>query len=499
VRLIDRLARIFLPPHEKAFPTGWQDVLIKAAVHRDHDTALESARSWLANNDIETAAIVSHRPLVSVAARFSAELATDQVYRRLVGIQRKHWTLSRLALGETLPSLHRLEKAGVDFALVNGAEYQSWDENASRVVPALEIEIVVRREQSARALDTLFSDGWAANRGESEPYLCEHADAISRIGLWRGSQGDIVLRPRPYGPGHGSDEDDRDFWLRATPAEIERLSILIPGNEDGLALAIEQSAIDGHHGDWPIDCAANLAGGRIRWDVFEAIVSRRRLAAPAAIALHYLADELGHDVPDDVLRRLTESSHAMPAAHRDAVFLARTGDRVSAFGRFAAAVARRNRRHAERRLTRRPDRRLNARRIGRSRPTPTSTQPVTRYRFDIPAADRGGTGLELRAVVCLAVPKTRKRVEFEINGSHVHLCRIRYRTWTGRKQVLVLEIKGNLTLPDEEPALVLESRPIGGGRGLDDPGSMERYGPLPFRVVSLEVRRNAASATANSD
>jgi len=500
VRLIDRLARIFLPSHEKTFPTGWQDVLIKAAVHRDHDTALECARSWLANNDIETAPIVSHRPLVTIAARFDAELAADQVYRRLVGMQRKLWTLSRLALCETLPSLHRLEKAGVDFVLVNGAEHQACDEDATRVAPALEMEIVVRREQSARALDALFSDGWAAIRGESERYLCEHAGAISRIGLWRGAQGDILVRPRPYGPGHGTDEDDRDFWLRAVPAEIEGRSILIPGAEDGLALAIEQSAIDGqHHGDWPIDCAAGLAGGRIRWDGFEEIVSRRRLAVSAAFALSYLVDELGHDVPQDVLRRLTESSYSTPVAYRDAFFLLRTGDRTSALGRLGAAVARRNRRHAERRFMRRPDRHLQARRVGRRQPTPSRSEPLTRYRFDIPAAAPGGTGLQLRAVVCLAVPKTRKRIDFEINGSKVHVCRIRYRRWTGGKQMLVLEIKGDVTVANEEPALVLESRPIRGGRGLDDPRSMERYGPLPFRVVSFEIRRNAASAAMNSD
>jgi hypothetical protein len=97
------------------------------------------------------------------------------------------------------------------------------------------------------------------------------------------------------------------------------------------------------------------------------------------------------------------------------------------------------------------------------------------------------------------MPNTRKRVEFEINGSQIHVCRARYRTWTGRKQTIVLEIKGSLTVPHEEPALVLESRPIRADRGLDDPRSMERYGPLPFRVMSLELRRKAAPASDNPD
>ncbi|TIX44925.1 MAG: hypothetical protein E5V33_33160, partial [Mesorhizobium sp.] len=50
-----------------------------------------------------------------------------------------------------------------------------------------------------------------------------------------------------------------------------------------------------------VDCAVAIRGGDADWDVFLDVIARRGLAVAAAVALSYLALEIGIPVPETVL------------------------------------------------------------------------------------------------------------------------------------------------------------------------------------------------------
>ena len=467
-------------------------MLIKAALHRDDGVALASARYWLAEHNIEQVDYLDHRLLVVVINRFGRELAGDPAHARLTGLRKKQWTHSRLVLSEAQPSLHRLEQAGIDLMLINGAE--------DSVVGSARhnIELLMRRDQSVRAFDMLLADGWATDRWESDLYLREHIASVRRVNMWRGLYGDIVFHTRPFGPGQGGDLDDLDIWRRAKPANLEGGRCLVPTAEDRLALALCLNVTeDPTQNDWLTNSASLVMRHPMNWGAFEEIIARRGLAVAAVMTLGYLVDELGHEVPDDALVRLNRQAHTSRLSYLTKSILMQPSDRSTAIGRFAKVVLRRIQRRDEKRQSRqvrhRPDRYLTVRSIGpRMIGLRESLSPVIRHEFSIPVGPRVDR-LHLRAVLHITVPRGRRRVELEINGSRSHVCRIRFRKLTKVRRALRLEIKGIVEVPTGETALILESRPLHCARGFGEASCAASDRAIPFDLVSLAVDPIAGS------
>jgi hypothetical protein len=491
------LASLLLPGHERAFPSGWHHALVAGAIHRDDETAFKCAVAWLRANDIDDAPFRDHRLLLAVVARFGSRLAGEPAYPRLLGLQRMLWTRSRIALHEARPALRALSAAGIDMLLVKGAARLAESEAAMRARAAHDIDIVIRPEQCADALRILTSEGWAANKGFSAHYLRERLAFIRSINMLKGNSGDIDLHTRPFYPDQGTDEDDRDLWSRALPASLSDIAVAIPAPEDRIALAIGLGGLEGHqHSNWLVDSALIIARQQVDWDLLQAIVARRRLTVPAAIALHYLADALQHDIPRDVLDRLRAEARAHPLAYGSGFLHARPHDRASAFGRFLNEAARHLRRRALRRnAPRRQDRKLKARSLGRWRGE-TLPSPVTEHGFDIPPPAMQNGQLHLRGVVFVDAPARRRRIEFEINAPDRHICRIRYRKLSKRGRPLLLGFEGDIEIAGDEGGLVLQARPSRQTRDSAEPGERERYERLPFHVVSLEVTSPGGGAAS---
>ena len=229
-----------------------------------------------------------------------------------------------------------------------------------------------------------------------------------------------------------------------------------------------------------------IATGRISWSLFEEIVMRRRIVVPVAFALRYLVDELRVAIPGDTVERLTRASFAQPFLYLSGILHARPRYRATKLGDLVRSGAGRLRRRAERRQMprREKDRRLQARALGRWKGG--SLPPaVTQHRFDLPQRSEIPGPLRLRGVVHLTTPKTRRRIELEVNGGEQHVCRIRYRKLFSRRKPFLLQFEGIIDPPIGETQLVLEARPSRQTR--DDPSRKDRYGLIPFQLVFLEI------------
>jgi hypothetical protein len=350
--------------------------------------------------------------------------------------------------------------------------------------------MLVRPEAAARALDVLAVNGWTANKGFSLKYLRDHLHSVRSINLWKEETGDIDLHVRPFYAVNGAEADDVGFWSRAAPANLAGIPVLIPGPEDRLALALGVNGLEGYeHSDWLVDSAMLIASDRIDWPIFEQIVASRRLIIPAAIALHYLADELGYEIPRALLERLMAESVRHPAAFWLEFLLARPRYRgASPIGSAMRDLARHIRRRSEKRARGRgvPVRYLRARYLRRWK---SDDRPPTRTEcaFDIPSRRRPGERLGISAVVLLHVPDQRRRIELEINTEERHVCRVRYRKLAKGSGSILIGIDGALDLSDRKERLVLEARPSRHVRSLDSARHKARYSALPFHVVSLDL------------
>ncbi|MEP6563968.1 MAG: nucleotidyltransferase family protein, partial [Mesorhizobium sp.] len=487
------LKELLLPGPERAFPAGWHDRLIKAAIHADDAQAFAHADAWLLANDIDHASLRDHRLLAEVAARFGPRLVGHAAYPRLVGLRRMLWTRSEMMLREAKPALSAIAGAGVQMLLLKGAARlaqaspEAENGRAERIVR--DIDMAVRPKQLPTAYDSLIEHGWRPAQGVSHHYVREHLASMRGVGMIKGNLGDIELHPRLFHPGQGEAQDDAALWQRSHPVQLDNVEARLPSPEDGLALAIAHGGLNGHaDSDWLVDAAGILSRHTLDWNRFAAIVEARSLQAPALFALAYLSAQAGLPVPAPVLANISQAARAKPLAYLSASAQARPRESATVIGNSIRGVAKLLRKRAARRQARRAgDRWLTVRKVAQA-DTGAQSVPDLEQHVAVPPRLRGDRA-HFHAVVQIAAPPGRRRIEFEVNAADRHICRIRYRKWSNGARLLTLAIDGPIDIAPGETGLTLVSRP---SRLLRHAGPREkaRYDALAFRCIVLEITEN---------
>ena len=130
----------------------------------------------------------------------------------------------------------------------------------------------------------------------------------------RGQFGNLDLHRTPFHPPYASIADDKGIWQRATTVSIAGVTAHVPSATDFAAIAIAHGSLDAHKSsDWLADMADSIDRG-IDWILFEQDVGRRRMQAPAAVALGYVRVRLDRPVPESLLARLEERAIRRPIA-----------------------------------------------------------------------------------------------------------------------------------------------------------------------------------------
>ena len=116
------------------------------------------------HGDIETLPESCYRLLPLVAGHLQ-DIPTIPNRERISGVLRHAWFRNQQLLGRTLPFLAALQSAGCDFLLLKGAALAEDYRREGSVRPMVDIDLLVRPEAVARALDVLLGLG-CRTRGE---------------------------------------------------------------------------------------------------------------------------------------------------------------------------------------------------------------------------------------------------------------------------------------------------------------------------------------------
>ena len=474
------------PDYGWSWPTGKLDQLLKAALLPDEDAASRHAARWLDENDIDLVSFREHRLLAAISDRFGRKLAAHPAYPRLVGLQKMLWTKSRLAMREAEPALQAMVEAGAPGMLIKGASRIAVNAAAQRGRVAHDIDILVRPQHMQIAFDVLRDRDWQIASGVSPAYLRTRLASLRSMNFFKGNFGDIDLHQLAYDGSQQSAEDDLAIWRRAIPAEFSGVGVFVPSPADRIALAIAHGGLDAHtHSDWLVDCAVAIHGGDADWDVFLDVVARRGLAVAAAVALSYLALEIGIPVPEVVLARTVEMADRAGLSRLSSVLQAKPRTDFGGLAWLSRGFAKqlRLKRKSGRLRQAEPDIVWRGRRVAgwaKTKPSPF----VLSQAIACPAP---GGEMMLEVTVRIAVPPVRRRIEMEINGDGRHVARLRSLAISRSGGERVLRFRGKVTLDRTAGrTLVIEARPSRQFRTWDDETTVATYGALPFQLVSAK-------------
>jgi hypothetical protein len=483
-KTIRRIGRRF-PDYGWSWPTGKLDQLLKAALLPDEKAACQCAVRWLDENDIDLVSFREHRLLAAISDRFGRKLSVHAAHPRLVGLQKMLWTKSRMAMREAEPALKAMVEAGSDVILIKGASRIAVNASAQRGRVAHDIDILVRPPDMTVAFDVLRDRDWQIATGVSPHYLRTRLSSVRSMNFFKGSFGDIDLHQFGYDGSQCSAEDDLAIWRRAMLAEFSGVGAFVPSPADRIALAIAHGGLDAHtHSDWLVDCAVAIDGGDVDWDVFADVVARRGIAVPAAVALSYLALEIGIAVPEAALAGIVDTADRTGLARWSSILQAKPrtdfGGLVWLSRGFAKQLRLKRKKGRLQQLA--PDVVWRGR-LATHKPLASPTPFVLSQA--IPHPQTIGD-MMLDVTVRIAVPPVRRRIEMEINAAGRHIARLRSIALSRSGRERVLHFCGKVTLDGTSPALVLEARPSRQFRQWDNEATVATYGALPFQLLSAD-------------
>ncbi|MEZ2328584.1 nucleotidyltransferase family protein [Mesorhizobium sp. RCC_202] len=478
-----RIGRRF-PDYGWSWPTGSLDQLLKAALLPNEEAASLCATRWLDENDIDKVSFREHRLLAAICDRFGRKLAAQPAYPRLAGLQKMLWTKSRMAMREAEPALQAMVDAGCEVMLIKGASRIALDAAAQRGRVAHDIDILVRPQDMQPAFDVLRDRAWQIATGVSPQYLRTRLASLRSMNFFKGTYGDIDLHQLAYDGSQQSVADDIAIWQRAVTAEFSGIPVLVPSPADRIALAIAHGGLDAHtHSDWLVDCAVAIEGGDVDWSVFLDVTAKRDLAVAAAVALSYLAREIGVALPEAVLEQVVDMADRRGASRLSSVLQAKPRTDFGALTWLSRGFAKQLRlqRKKGRLKQTEPDVVWRSKSVA-TKAARAAASPALSHRIE----HRQGDGREvmLDVVVRVAVPPVRRRIEMEINAGDQHIARLRSMVLSRSGGERTLRFHGKVRLGGSEQPLVLEARPSRQFRVWDNEQAVATYGALPFQLVS---------------
>jgi hypothetical protein len=285
-------------------PTFAQHHLLRAALLEDPELVHQSFTAWKSRVELDTIEHGSMRLLPLLYRNLQRAAIDDPLLPRLKGIYRQVWFRNQLLFAQGARALRLLADAGIATIVLKGAALvgSAYDEAALR--PMEDFDVLVPRQQFARAVEVLRAGGWAFQPPLLDPephFLFQHA-----IGLRREGGGELDLHWSSIGlPSH--DTAAGAVLGSALPWRVgnQETRTLAPAD---LLLQICGHATRIHEEIPPIRWAADafllLASAPFPWDTVAPLARVRGLSLVMHRALEYLRDGLGVAVPEKVLAAL---------------------------------------------------------------------------------------------------------------------------------------------------------------------------------------------------
>lgn len=475
---------------ERSWPKPHVDLLLRAIL-APQEAAEAAWREWTRTRVFEDAEGVEVRLLAPLAKRLARLDPASPLRPRIEGLAKQTWTHAQITLRDAVDALDILRAAGIPHLIFKGgAHYAEGLGSATRRILS-DLDILVRPEDAARAIEAVTLGGWQANRGESAAYLKRLARVRLSTNFRKGAFGEIDLHRHLFHYSARSPAFDAGLWQRARQVGLAGRPILVPDPTDGLVISLAHGALSGS-GDWAIDVAARVTEQQVDWDRLVATADELRLVPAALAGLLYVRERLAVAVPDAVLSRLERLPVSLAewmkhwSNAREGHERTRWAMRVDRLANWLLPKDRFELRVSDRAAVTvaraQPTLDLLA---GRRLPLPAETADLAlRHNFPVTGAAKPQR-LALR--LAIAEPEARRRVHFDVTAGGEGVARLRTRSGgkgSGRPRALSF----SLALPpaaDNPCEIVVEARPL----AYQPPGSDDAAkAPLPFRILAARLR-----------
>jgi Uncharacterised nucleotidyltransferase len=466
-------------PPTLAWPTGAHHALIYAVAGRNFERALKHLNNWLFTHDLDAAEFREQRLLFAAIERHGTDIKSHPYFPRLSGLQRMLWTRAQMSLAQNLPSVRKLEAAGIPVLFIKGAGMGALPYVSSRQRISHDLDIVVKRPDVAKAFELLMDDQWLPSTGQTRLCLQQQLPSLRSINMFRDRYGDIDLHAMPFHFSQGSVDEDEELWGRARAGHFGSQTVLIASAEDALALAIGHGGLDGHaHSDWVIDAARLVVNETINWSLFLNIVSSRQLGPAAYFALSYLSEGLELDIPPTVTGELKSTAHRSVMDLCVSMIQMRPRDRFKTPFNLLRLLAKNRRKNRDRKAAPR----LLAKQTYLKTKIHNFAIPSAVEYFDQTKLDRQSTKGDLEFSVQIGPVPVARRLEFELNTETRHLARFSVRLLRPRAKPFQISVKGFIANQNNE-SLVIQARPSRQLRDRSDGTGVDLYGAVSFALL----------------
>lgn len=472
---------------QKAWPKGAQHLLVFAATSPDEDRAVAHFMEWLESNDLNDAGYNEHRLLSAIVERFATRLAHLPEYPRLTGLQRLNWTRSRMTVRDVLPAFQMMIAAGLTVVLLKGAGRVALDKSEQKSRASYDVDILLGEDEFVTAFDFLMAEGWQSNRGESEKSMRARMSSLRGRNFVKGKFGDIDLHRDAYHPQNRDRAADEALFRKLEPVQYFGLAMFVPCPEERMAMAIAHAgwSVDSHS-DWLVDCGRIVQNDKLDWALFLDIVGRRHLRVDALIALSYLRQAIGLDIPEQVLASLKGRGIRQNFGTALGTVLRRESSDLNLPLKAVrlAVLAVQESRHPKRNKGTDAPRYLG--RIGRA-PAEIATKEL-RSVWPLPLVPEQGPGrYKFQIVVEANLPPARRRVEFDINSGENNLCSFFAMSLREKTRSVSMRFSGVIEVGPGDMMLEIEARPGKVVNGNEPPEFLNKYREVPFRVVRAQL------------
>jgi hypothetical protein len=308
---------------QRYWPTGHTKLVVTAAFHSDSRVASEAWRAWQESCDFDRSWWSDLRMASLAHRRLGQLIDTGDLEPRILGVRRYVWSTGQLRVAAGLKLLRRLADADVKFVLLKGAVFLARHPKAVIDRFVSDLDVLIDRTDWEKAVGIGFQDDWMPEQRLSRGFATHRMHQTHHsLSLVKGSNGAVDLHQFSLLLNRQSGSD-RGLWERAMPGSLSGIKVLLPDPSDHLAVIFGHAFLftPFRSFDWVGDALATIATPGFDWDLFSRIVLQRELAVPAAAALTYVSEGLGHPIPANTMRRIVRYVREpfvteLAAAHR---------------------------------------------------------------------------------------------------------------------------------------------------------------------------------------
>jgi hypothetical protein len=295
---------------KRYWPAGQTSLLMKAAFHSDIRVAGQAWRSWLKICDFDKTFWSDLRVASLAHRRLGRSGDAGALEPRIRGLRRYNWSSGRMRIDAARPLLIEFADKNVTFMPIKGSALFARDPQAMKDRFIADIDVLVHHASWENAVNIALDQGWQTQwRLERNVAVHRMWQTHHSLDLQRGAHGAVdlhqfsLLLNRQLGA-------DAMLWKRAVPGTLSGIPVVLPDPSDHLAIIFGHCFMfaDPRSFDWVADALATMSAPGFDWCLFTDVVLDRELAVPAATALTYLAEELQHSIPSDVIERIARQA-----------------------------------------------------------------------------------------------------------------------------------------------------------------------------------------------